>query len=71
MKRATITLTYDSDRDLFQVVGLAIEQLKNGLERGKIHRNGITAEYEQEIVVDWEKLETRIENNVMYIKSKI
>lgn len=71
MTRATITLTFDNNTNLFHVVGLAVEQLKEGVQSGKIHRNGISAEFEQEIVVDYEKLETRIENGQMIIKSKL
>lgn len=71
MTRATITLTFDNNTHLFHVVGLAVEQLKEGAQSGKIHRNGISAEFEQEIIVDYEKLETRIENGQMIIKSKL
>ena len=71
MTRATITLTFDDNKYLFTVLGLIAEQLKEGVQVGKIHRNGISAEFEQEIIVDYEKLEMRIEDNKMIIKSKL
>jgi hypothetical protein len=71
MTRATITLTYDENKYMFEVLRLVTEQLKEGIQQGKMQRNGISAEYEQEIIVDYENIETRIENNCMIIKSKI
>ena len=71
MTRATITLTFDDNKYLFTVLGLIAEQLKDGVQSGKIHRNGISAVFGQEIIVDYEKLETRIENGQMIIKSKV
>lgn len=71
MTRATITLTFDENKYMFTVLGLIAEQLKEGVQQGKMQRNGISAEFEQEIVVDYEKLETRIENGQMIIKSKM
>lgn len=71
MTRATITLTFDDNKYLFTVLGLIAEQLKDGVQSGKIHRNGISAVFGQEIIVDYEKLEIRIENGQMIIKSKL
>lgn len=71
MTRATITLTYDENKYMFEVLRLVTQQLKEGAQSGKMQRNGITAEYKQEIIIDYEKIETRIENNCMIIKSKI
>ena len=71
MTRATITLTYDENKYMFEVLRLVTEQLKEGIQQDKMQRNGISAEYEQEIIVDYENIETRIENNCMIIKSKI
>ena len=71
MTRTTITLTYDENKYMFEVLRLVTEQLKEGKQQGKMQRNGISAEYEQEIIVDYENIETRIENNCMIIKSKI
>lgn len=71
MTRATITLTFNENKYMFTVLGLIAEQLKEGVQQGKMQRNGISAEFEQEIVVDYEKLETRIENGQMIIKSKM
>jgi hypothetical protein len=72
MTIATINITFDGNNTyLFHVVGLAVEQLKDGVQKGKVHRNGITAEFEQEIIIDYEKLDIRHENGNIIIKSKI
>lgn len=71
MTRATIILTYDENKYMFEVLRLVTGQLKEGIQQGKMQHNGISAEYEQEIIVDYENIETRIENNCMIIKSKI
>lgn len=71
MTRATITLRFDDNKYLFTVLGLIAEQLKDGVQSGKMQRNGISAEYEQEIVVDYENIEMRIEDGHMIIKSKL
>lgn len=71
MTRATITLRFDDNKYLFTVLGLIAEQLKDGVQSEKMQRNGISAEYEQEIVVDYENIEMRIEDGHMIIKSKL
>ena len=54
-----------------EVLCNAIELIKKGEQKGVIERGGVIVRYSQEIVVDYEKLETRIENGQMIIKSKI
>jgi hypothetical protein len=49
----------------------AIELIKKGEQKGIIERGGVVARYEQEILVDYEKLEIRHENGNIIIKSKI
>jgi len=72
MTTATINITFEGNNTyLFHVVGLAVEQLKEGVQKGKVHRNGITAEFEQQIIVDYEKLDIRNENGNIIIKSKV
>ena len=72
MTKATINITFEGNNTyLFHVLGLAVEQLKEGVQKGKVTRNGITAEFEQEILIDYEKMFIRYENGNMLIKSKI
>jgi hypothetical protein len=72
MTKATINITFEGNNTyLFHVVGLAVEQLKEGVQKGKVQRNGITAEFEQEIIIDYEKMFIRHENGNIIIKSKL
>ena len=71
MTTATITLTYKDNQHLMEVLLNAIELIKKGEQKGIIERGGVVARYEQEILVDYEKLEIRHENGNIIIKSKI
>jgi hypothetical protein len=71
MTTATITLTYKDSQNLIEVLLNAIELIKRGEQKGIIERGGVVARYEQEILVDYEKLDIRHENGNMIIKSKI
>ncbi len=71
MTRATIELNFSDNQHLMEVLCNAIELIKKGEQKGVIERGGVIVRYSQEIVVDYEKLETRIENGQMIIKSKL
>jgi hypothetical protein len=71
MTTATITLTYKDSQNLMEVLLNAIELIKKGEQKGIIERGGVVARYEQEILVDYEKLDIRHENGNIIIKSKI
>ena len=71
MTTATITLTYKDSQNLMEVLLNAIELIKKGEQKGIIERGGVVVKYEQEILVDYEKLDIRHENGNIIIKSKI
>lgn len=71
MTTATITLTYKDNQNLMEVLLNAIELIKRGEQKGIIERGGVVARYEQQILVDYEKLDIRHENGNIIIKSKI
>jgi hypothetical protein len=71
MTTATITLTYKDNQNLMEVLLNAIELIKRGEQKGIIERGGVVAIYEQQILVDYEKLDIRHENGNIIIKSKL
>ena len=71
MTTATITLTYKDNQNLMEVLLNAIELIKRGEQKGIIERGGVVVRYEQQILVDYEKLDIRHENGNIIIKSKI
>jgi hypothetical protein len=71
MTTAIITLTYKDNQNLMEVLLNAIELIKRGEQKGIIERGGVVARYEQEILVDYEKLDIRHENGNVIIKSKL
>jgi hypothetical protein len=71
MTTATITLTYKDNQNLMEVLLNAIELIKKGEQKGIIERGGVVVRYEQQILVDYEKLDIRHENGNIIIKSKL
>jgi hypothetical protein len=71
MTTATITLTYKDNQNLMEVLLNAIELIKRGEQKGIIERGGVVVRYEQQILVDYEKLDIRHENGNIIIKSKL
>jgi len=71
MTTATITLTYKDNQKIIEVLLNAIELIKIGEQKGIIERGGVVVRYEQQILVDYEKLDIRHENGNIIIKSKI
>lgn len=71
MTRTIITLVYDDDLFLTSVLNDVAAQVKEGIQRGKFARLGITAEYQQEISIDISTLDVRTENGCLIIKSKV
>jgi hypothetical protein len=71
MTTATITLTYKDSQKIIEVLLNAIELIKRGEQKGIIERGGVVVKYEQQILVDYEKLDIRHENGNIIIKSKI
>jgi hypothetical protein len=71
MTTETITLTYKDNQKIIEVLLNAIELIKKGEQKGIIERGGVVVRYEQEILVDYEKLDIRHENGNIIIKSKL